>query len=39
VTNTANFSYSSPPTHTQMRDRVRATLHLLLTSPDYTIQR
>jgi uncharacterized protein (DUF1800 family) len=40
VTNTSNFSYTTPtPTATQMRDRVRAVLHLIVTSPDFTIQR
>ena len=39
VTNTANFGYSSPPTATQMRDRVRAVVHQILVSPDFTIQK
>ena len=39
VTNTANFGYSSPPTATQMRDRIRAVVHQLIISPDYTIQK
>jgi len=39
VANTSNFAYSTPPTYTQMRDRVRAVAHLILVSPDYTIQR
>ncbi len=39
VTNTANFGYSSPPTATQMRDRVRAVVHQILISPDFTIQK
>ncbi len=39
VANTANFPFSSPPTDTEMRDRVRAVVHLLVTSPDFTIQR
>jgi len=34
-----NFSYSTPPTATQMRDRVRAVVHLIINSPDYTIQK
>ncbi|MDB6022445.1 MAG: hypothetical protein JWQ04_2302 [Pedosphaera sp.] len=38
VGNTTNFGYSTPPTQTQMRDRVRAVVHLLVTSPDFTIQ-
>lgn len=34
------FPYNSPtPTHAQMRDRVRAVVHLIATSPDFTIQR
>ncbi len=39
VTNTTNFGYSAPPTATQMRDRVRAVVHLLICSPDFTIQK
>jgi hypothetical protein len=39
VANTANFPYSSSPTSTQMRDRVRAVVHLLVMSPDFVIQR
>jgi hypothetical protein len=40
VTNTANFSYTLPvPTPTQMRDRVRAVVHLITASPDFTIQK
>ena len=39
ASNIQNFSYSSPPTATQMRDRVRAVLHLILDSPDFIIQR
>ena len=39
VTNTVNFPYSNSPTAGQMRDLVRAVVHLLLTSPDYTIQK
>jgi hypothetical protein len=38
VANTINFPYSNPPTYNQMRDRVRAVVHLLLMSPDYTVQ-
>jgi hypothetical protein len=34
-----NFPYSTPPTHTQMRDRVRAVVHLIASSPDYIIQK
>jgi len=40
VTNTVNFPYTTPvPTATQMRDRVRAVVHLLVCSPDFTIQK
>jgi uncharacterized protein (DUF1800 family) len=39
VASTTRFPYSNPPTDSQMRDRVRAVAHLLLTSPDFTIQR
>ena len=39
VANTTNFAYSSPPTSAQMASRVRAVVHLILTSPDYTIQK
>ena len=39
VTNLTNFGYSSPPTATQMRDRVRAVVHLIVCSPDFTIQK
>jgi Protein of unknown function (DUF1800)/PA14 domain/CHRD domain/Bacterial TSP3 repeat len=39
VANTANFPYSSPPTFAQMRDRVRAVAHLIVVSPDFTIQK
>jgi hypothetical protein len=39
VANTNNFAYGTPPTHTQMRDRVRAVLHLVATSPDFIIQK
>ena len=39
VTNTTNFGYSAPPTATQMRDRVRAVIHLIVCSPDFTIQK
>jgi uncharacterized protein (DUF1800 family) len=39
----AHFSFisynNSAPTDTQKRDRLRAILHFILTSPDYTIQR
>ncbi len=36
--NTTNFPYTTP-TNTQMRDRVRAVVHLILASPEYAIQR
>ena len=40
VANTNNFSYTAPlPTQTQMRDRVRAVVHLIVSSPDYIIQK
>lgn len=39
VANTTNFSYSTPPTQNQMRDRVRAVVHLILSSPDFVIQK
>jgi hypothetical protein len=38
VANAANFAYGTPPTLTQMRDRVRAVVHLLVTSPDFATQ-
>jgi hypothetical protein len=34
-----NFAYSNPPTQTQIRDRVRAVVHLIASSPDYIIQK
>jgi hypothetical protein len=37
--NTANLPFSNPPTFPQMRDRVHAVAHLILTSPDFTIQK
>jgi hypothetical protein len=39
VANTNNFSFGNPPTATQMRDRVRAVIHLIASSPDYLIQK
>ena len=39
VANTTNFPYSTPPTQTQIRDRVRAVIHLTANSPDYIIQK
>jgi hypothetical protein len=38
VANTATFPYTTP-TNAQMRDRVRAVVHLIVNSPDFTIQR
>ena len=38
VTNPANFPYTTP-TATEMRERVRAVIHLLICSPDFTIQK
>jgi len=39
VTNLTSFPFSTPPTQAQMRDRVRAVVHLILCSPDCTIQK
>jgi uncharacterized protein (DUF1800 family) len=40
TSNTANIAYNNAtPSDTNKRDRIRAVLHLILTSPDYTIQR
>jgi hypothetical protein len=39
VANSNNFSYGLPPTQTQMRDRVRAVVHLIVSSPEYIIQK
>jgi uncharacterized protein (DUF1800 family) len=39
VANTNNFPFSASPTATQMRDRARAVVHLLVSSPDFTIQK
>src|SRR6266850_2612011 len=36
---TATLAYGAPPNNTQMRDRVRAVVHLIINSPDYTVQR
>jgi Protein of unknown function (DUF1800)/PA14 domain len=36
---TNNFAWSSPPTQTQIRDRVRAVIHLIVNSPEYVIQK
>jgi hypothetical protein len=38
VANNTNFPYTTP-TGGQMRDRVRAVVHLISNSPDYTVQR
>jgi hypothetical protein len=34
-----NFPYGTPPSQSQMRDRVRAVIHLIVSSPDYMIQK
>ncbi len=39
VANTNNFPLNPSPTAVQMRDRVRAAVHLIITSPDFTIQK
>jgi uncharacterized protein (DUF1800 family) len=40
VANTGNFPYTSPvPTNQQMRDRVRAIIHLIITSAEYAVQK
>jgi hypothetical protein len=40
TSNTTNISYNgTAPTDMQKRDRARAVLHLMTTSPDFTIQR
>ncbi len=39
VANSTNFPLSGTPTSTQMRDRVRAVVHLILTSSEYAIQK
>jgi uncharacterized protein (DUF1800 family) len=38
VANTTNFPYTTPTT-SQMRDRVRAIIHLIVTSAEYAIQK
>lgn len=38
VANTSNFAYTTP-TNTQMRDRLRAIVHLIITSTEFAIQR
>ena len=37
--NTTNFPFNPTPTNTQMRDRVRAVVHLIVASPEYAIQK
>ena len=39
VANTTRFPYSTIPTNPQMRDRVRAIVHLITSSPDFVIQK
>jgi hypothetical protein len=39
ASSTTNFPISSPPTYTQMRDRVRAVVFAILNAPDFIIQR
>jgi hypothetical protein len=40
VANTTNFPLDSPtPNNTQMRNRVRAIVHLITASPEFTVQR
>lgn len=39
VANVTNFPLSTPPTNSQMRDRVRAIVHMILISPEYAIQK
>jgi hypothetical protein len=39
IVNYASTLAYTTPTYTQMRDRVRAVTHLILTSPDFNIQR
>jgi hypothetical protein len=40
VANTTSYPYTTPtPTATQMRDRVRAIVHLIVTSAEYAIQK
>ncbi|OAI56202.1 hypothetical protein AYO49_00945 [Verrucomicrobiaceae bacterium SCGC AG-212-N21] len=40
VANNTNFPYTTPtPTPTQMRDRVRAVVHLIVTSAEFAVQR
>jgi maltose-binding protein MalE len=39
VASVARFPYSATPTNQQMRDRVRAVVHLLVSSPEFIVQR
>ena len=40
VADTTRFPLAAPvPTHAQMRDRVRAVLHLIVSSPEFIVQR
>jgi hypothetical protein len=39
IVNYAGTLAYTTPTYTQMRDRVRAVVHLIINSPDFTIQR
>jgi hypothetical protein len=39
IVNYATTLAYTTPTYTQMRDRVRAVVHLIINSPDFTIQR
>ncbi len=39
VANTTNFPLSATPTNSQMRDRVRAIVQLIVVSPEYAIQK
>lgn len=39
VANNTNFPYGTTPTPGQMRDRVRAVVHLIVSSPEFTIQK
>lgn len=39
VISPSNTTYATPPTAAQIQNRVRATLHLIVTSPGYAIQK
>ncbi|HWN96654.1 MAG TPA: hypothetical protein VNT99_16615, partial [Methylomirabilota bacterium] len=40
VANTTRFPLANPtPTNAQMRDRVRAVVHLIVSSPEFIVQR